>query len=160
MQFVLANNMTFFHSGRTYVVLGASNSPYKYGNTVLKWYMKQGLPVVPINPKSKEICGLQAYAGIGAYLESVERNEKLELSVSVVTAPDQSLQVFEKIKKDGHAGVVKSVWFQPGSYDSKVIKYLREDCGVDENEIIADGNCILVSGRYKLREAESLKDAN
>lgn len=146
--------MSFFQSGRKYAVVGASASPLKYGYKVLEWYVKQGLPVIGVNPKGGEILGVPIYKSINEYLVD---NKSEQLSLSVITPPEQSLKVFEEIKRDGYEGNVRSVWFQPGSYNKEVLRYVEEEC--DINDIIEGGDCILVSGRYKLRESESLNDA-
>ncbi|GAV29006.1 hypothetical protein PMKS-002485 [Pichia membranifaciens] len=58
----------FFAKGRTYAVLGASTSPMKFGNRILKWYIDHGLDVVPINPRAEQVCQLRAFKTLNEYL--------------------------------------------------------------------------------------------
>lgn len=148
--------MTFFQTGRKYAVIGASSSPFKYGYKVLNWYVKHELPVFGVNPKGGEILGVKVFKNVSEYLDN---NKGVQLSLSVITPPEQSLEVFKQIVNNGYVNNIKSVWFQPGSYNKEVIKYVREKYELPDEEIIRDGECILVNGIYKLRESESLNDA-
>lgn len=140
----------FFGSGRKYAVLGASTSPFKFGNRILKWYINHQLPAIPVNPRSDTVLGLKAYKTLNEFLET--EDDHTHISVSVVTSPHISYELFKEVKEGGNADKISAVWFQPGSYDSKVVEYVRNEIGISgEDNLISDGECILVSGVSKMR---------
>ncbi|MFO7942510.1 MAG: acetate--CoA ligase family protein [Bacillota bacterium] len=59
----------------TIAVVGASNSPGKVGNAVVKNLISCGFPgrIVPVNPKEDEIEGLKCYASVADIPEQVEQ---------------------------------------------------------------------------------------
>ena len=134
-----------------FAVLGASTSPLKFGNRVFKWYLSHSLRVTPINPKAESVLNIPTFNTLNAFLDTVPSGERV--GISVVTPPSVSLDLFKEVmgkgESDGNANKVGGVWFQPGSYDSKVLKYVRETMGVDI--VISHGDCILVSGESKMR---------
>lgn len=138
----------FFAPGRKYIVLGSSTSPFKFGNRILKWYINHDLDVIPINPNSDIVCGLKAYKSLNEYL----KNDTGEVSISVVTPPNVSLNLFREVKNNNNEDKIEAIWFQPGSYDDKVINYVRNDLGIkSEGSVISDGDCILVSGIERMK---------
>lgn len=142
----------FFAEGRTYAVLGASTSPLKFGNRILRWYIDHRLEVVPINPRAKTVCDLRAFKSLNEYLETIKSVETKSVSVSVVTAPHVSYELFKEVKEAQNEDKIAAVWFQPGSYDDRVVDYVRKNIGLGDGEaVIADGDCILVSGVQRMR---------
>lgn len=146
--------MPFFKTGRTYVVLGASTAPYKFGNRILKWYISQKLPVVPINPRANTVCGLKAYQTLNAYIERSKGSDGDAISVSVVTPVEVSLELLKQVKNSNNGKYINSIWFQPGTYNSAILEYVRNDLGIDSEDIIAHGECILISGKRRLNEEQ------
>lgn len=139
----------FFGVGRQYLVLGASTNPQKFGYRVLRWYLNMKLPVWPINPKSSTILDVKCSTDINSFISS-HQLENSGLGVSVIVPPSVALQSFKDVVNAGNASYVKSIWFQPGSFDDQVVDYVKNNFKLDE--IIADGDCILVSGISKLHE--------
>lgn len=146
----------FFKAGRIYAVAGASSNPKKFGYKVTQWYKDRKLPVTPINFRKEEILGYQSVEKLG----DVEYNGKslreasaggAGVSVSVITPP----AVSEELVKEAASlnGNVKALWFQPGSYTAAIIKSAR-DAGIET--VIADDECILVSGDHLMKEASRL----
>lgn len=128
----------FFRPGQSYVVGGASPNPSKFGYKVLKWYVDRNLPVVALNPRKESILGLQSVETIKEVLASADG----EIGLSLVTPPAVSKDIIRTISADG-SNKVKSIWFQPGTYDREVLDLAREAVP----NIIED--CILVNGdRY------------
>jgi predicted CoA-binding protein len=138
----------FFIPGNKYVVLGASTSPFKFGNKILQWYIKNKLPVTPINPSCNQVLNLESYSTLNEYLKTLKDDK---VSISVVTPPAVSYDLFKEVKDSGNDDKINAIWFQPGSYDDKVIKYVKNEIGIKEDSIISDGDCILISGKFKLK---------
>lgn len=128
----------FFKPDIKYVVLGASTNQSKFGNMVLKWYIKNNLPVIPINPINDKVLDIKAYPTLNSFLNS----NTDAVSISVVTPPSVSLEMLKEVKDVGR---INSVWFQPGSYDTKVVNYVK-GLGVD----VIVGDCIMVNGKQLL----------
>jgi len=66
--------LTSFFNPRSVAVIGASKSPGKIGNVIVKNIISSNYPgkIFPVNPKEKEIEGLACYPSIGAIPEPVE----------------------------------------------------------------------------------------
>src|SRR3972149_5764514 len=64
----------FFFEPKSVSVVGASRTPGKIGNTILRNLLKLGYPgrVFPVNPRAGEIEGLRIYAAVAAVPEAVE----------------------------------------------------------------------------------------
>lgn len=124
----------------------------KFGNRILKWYINHGLDIVPINPRAEQVCELRAFKTLNEYLESVKPGGKKSVSVSVVTAPSVSYELFRGVKEARNEDKIAAVWFQPGSFDDRVVDFVRKEIGLGDGEaVISDGDCILVSGVRRMR---------
>lgn len=130
-----------FSSTRKYAVIGASANPSKFGYKVLKWYTDRKLPVYAVNPKKQEILGVETTTSLN---ELLANNKISELSLSFITPPEVTFSTINSIDSN-NLNKVKMIWFQPGSFDSKVLKIV-EKLGL---KCIYD-DCILVSGDSKL----------
>lgn len=101
--------------GKHIAVVGASNNPKKYGNKVIKAVSKITGTVFPVNLKEREIFGKKVFASVN------DIQSKLDVIVFVVP-PVVTLSVLESIKnKQAH------FWFQPGSFNNKVIHYCKKN---------------------------------
>lgn len=49
---------------KTIAVVGATNDPWKHGNSIPAYLQSQGYTIVPVNPKGGEILGEKAYASL------------------------------------------------------------------------------------------------
>jgi predicted CoA-binding protein len=112
-----------------YAVVGASTNPEKYGNMVLRAYMKRGVEVYPINPKAEEVEGLKAYPGLADLPVKVR-------GISVITPPKITLRVVEEAARQG----IEYVWMQPGAESPEAVRR-AEELGL---KVIAGGACFLV----------------
>lgn len=136
----------FFVPGRQYLVVGASTNTSKFGYRVLKWYCGQKLPVTPINPHSDFILDLKCNKSVIDYMAA--HPDSTNLGVSFIVPPKAALETLKDVIKEGKGDLIKSMWFQPGSSDQNVIQFIGENFKLDE--LIADGECILVSGKTRL----------
>lgn len=117
-----------FLSGSPFAVAGASSDRAKFGNKVLRAYMRRGLDVYPVNPNEDEIEGLVSYPD----LASLSRPPH---GVSIVTRPE----VTARIVDDALALGVGHLWMQPGAEHDPAIELARA-AGAN---VIAHGPCIL-----------------
>ncbi len=116
-----------------FAVIGASTNRDKYGNKVLRCYQQNDRPVIPVNPKEKQIEGINCVASVADLPTEIE-------SISVITPPE----ITEKIVKQAAAKGIKNIWMQPGAESPAAVKY----CAGQGINIIADGSCLLVVLRY------------
>ena len=116
-----------------FAVIGASTNRDKYGNKVLRCYQQNDRPVIPVNPKEKQIEGINCVASVADLPTEIE-------SISVITPPE----ITEKIVKQAAAKGIKNIWMQPGAESPAAVQYCVEQ-GIN---VIADGSCLLVVLRY------------
>jgi len=117
--------------GSRIAIVGASNTPSKYGNIILKNLKARGYQVIPVNPHETTIAGLPVYKSLGDVPKPVD-------IVNVVTRPE----VTRTILRDAVAAGLGLVWLQPGSFDSRV---LAETAGAPFRTV--HDACIMVEAR-------------
>ena len=125
-----------FFSSEAFGVVGASANRDKYGNKVLRVYMQQGMKVIPVNPKEKEVEGIPC-------VETVEDLPPNVKSISVITPPHVTEQVVDK----AIAGGIENIWMQPGAESTAAV----EKCRKNNINVIADGK--LHPGQAALQRA-------
>lgn len=124
---------TFFQS-EAFGVVGASTDRHKYGNKVLRVYQQKGMRVIPVNPREKEIEGVDCVATVADLPADVK-------SISIITPPAVTEQVVEIAARKG----IRNVWMQPGAESPLAV----EQCQRHGINVIADGSCILVVLGYR-----------
>ncbi len=117
-----------------YAVAGASTNRAKYGNKVLRAYLRRGWRVYPIHPRATVIEGVRAYPDFRSLPERVR-------GVSIITPPSITERVVAKAADHG----ARIVWMQPGAESPEAILLARER-GL---EVIADGSCFLVETHFR-----------
>jgi len=117
-------------------VVGASPHRYKYGNKVLRCYLQNGRPAIPVNPNEREVEGLACVAKVLDLPDEVR-------SISVITPP----HVTEQVVRDAVRRGIQNVWMQPGAESGDAVATCR-DAGLN---VIADGSCLLVVLGYRER---------
>lgn len=151
----------FFGPGRQYVVTGASNNPNKFGFKILLWYVSHGLPVIPVNPREKEILDQEVVPSVSELVGAVSRKESIGshklgavdgLSISFLTPPHITVATLKEIAAvDGFQKAVKGLWFQPGSYDIEALAVADELGFLDR--LVHQDECILVRGEEGMYSA-------
>lgn len=96
-------------------VIGASNNKEKYGNKAVRAYKAKGWTVFPVNPKEKQIEGLQGYASI---LDVPQTPDYASLYLPPQVIP----LVLEEIAKRG----TKKVYFNPGTESQEAIEKAKK----------------------------------
>ena len=96
-------------------VVGASNSPEKFGHKIVATLKAAGYTVRPINPFEKTILGLPVYHRLA------DVPGRIDLA-DMVVPPAVTLKVLEEV----HALGLKKVWFQPGSESDEALEYCRQ----------------------------------
>ncbi len=119
-----------FLKGRPHAVVGASRDRSKFGNKVLRTYVRNQMPVYAVNPNVEgEIEGVRVFASLADLPEAVH-------GISVITPPEVTEQVVDQAIAAG----IRHIWMQPGAESQAAVARARE-AGID---VIAGGPCILV----------------
>jgi predicted CoA-binding protein len=122
---------------------------------VFAWYVLHDLPVTPINPGSTSISAVEKEFPTVPDLSSLPSPK--ETSISIITPPAATLKVLKEAKSLG----IPAIWMQPGSFDTEVLKFARED-GAFQAVVAGEGGrghegwCILVDGERGLKSAGKL----
>lgn len=118
---------------KSYAIIGASNSPEKYGYKIFKQMKDLGYEVYPINPREELIQGETAYENLHQLPKKVD-------VLNFVVPP----KVSAGVTKTGMELGYKVFWYQPGSYDQSVID-LHDG---RDTEVIND-RCLLIESRQE-----------
>ena len=110
-----------------FAVAGASADTSKYWYRIFKDIKKAGLNVYCVNPKIKQVEGNTIYT----YLKDLP--EKPDTLI-IVIRPDFTPQLI----KEAIAAGVKTVWFQPGTYNEQAAKLAQD------NDIDVHDGCFMV----------------
>ncbi len=118
-----------FLAAEAFAVAGASSNRDKYGNKVLRCYQQHDRRVIPVNPRSATIEGLNCATSV------VELPTEVQ-SLSIITPPKITEQLVEQAIDQG----IKNIWMQPGAQSALAVSRCEES-GIN---VIADGSCLLV----------------
>ncbi len=123
------NSIDQFFSSPSFGVVGASSDPAKYGNRVLRAYLKHQLTAYPINPNCSDIDGLRCLASVKDLPDQTK-------SLSIITPPSVTEQIVREAAEKG----IQNVWMQPGAESEAAVR-LAQEHGMN---VIADGSCVMV----------------
>lgn len=112
-------------------LIWASNNPDKYWNKILVDLVSKGYIVYPVNPKSKYINNIKVFKNIAELWDNID-------VFNFVIPPLATLKVLEDHKD---FLLNKYLWFQPGSCNDKVEKYLKKNKFIKYNI----NSCIMVN---------------
>jgi predicted CoA-binding protein len=106
----------FISKSYTYALVGASSNPDKYGNIILKDFLKNGYRVLPINPHAEEVEGVKAYKSL------TDIDEAIDVVIFVVQ-PEIVVSLLALVKEKG----ITKVWMQTGSGSEEAKKFCEEN---------------------------------
>jgi hypothetical protein len=121
-------NIEDFISGKRIALVGASQDPKKFGNTLFTELKGRGYQVELIHPTAKEIAGQQCYPSLAALPGKVD-------GVLVCVKPTQ---VEEVLRQAAQAGI-KKIWLQQGA-ESPASLRMASELGL----AVVSGKCILM----------------
>ncbi|TFK96631.1 CoA binding domain-containing protein [Pterulicium gracile] len=105
-------HMHKFLDARRFAVVGASPDPAKWGNKTLNVLLVLGKSVTPVNPKHREILGVDCVPSIQ------HLPDPSNTSIAIVTKPHVTLEILQEAKRTN----VCFIWIQPGAQDASVIQ--------------------------------------
>lgn len=109
-------------------VVGATDTPWKYGGKIYCDLKAKGFRVRAVNPNRDTVDGDPTYANLAAVPDGID-------IVDVVVPPE----VGERIVADAAALGLAHIWFQPGAESQRVIEQ-AEAAGLD----VIHHQCIMV----------------
>lgn len=112
-------------------VIGATDSPGKYGGIIARDLMRKGFEVLPVNPNADRVAGAPAVATAGELAGAVH-------IVNFVVPAAVGKQVLRALDP----ARFPCVWFQPGSFDAELTSYAR-----GRFRYVIAGPCIMVEAR-------------
>ncbi|MGQ9655367.1 MAG: acetate--CoA ligase family protein [Thermodesulfobacteriota bacterium] len=130
-------NLDFIFKPRSVAVIGASNSPGKWGNLVLKNILAYGFPgeVYAVNPGEDEILGIRGWRDIASLPDGID--------LAVIALP--ASQVLEAVSECGRNGVrgcvVISAGFAELSAQGRVLQEEIRRMGTQFGMRIIGPNC-------------------
>ncbi len=120
---------------KTIAVIGASTKPWRDSNSNMKFLMKAGYNVYPVNPKYQEVLGVQCFPNLTEVPEKIDIVDVFRRSEAVRGIADEAIGV-----------KAKTLWTQYGVVNEEAAK-IAEEAGMN---VIMD-RCILVEHRRLLR---------
>jgi len=114
-------------------VVGATDDPRKFGNTIYRDLKAKRFRVFAVNPNRDTVDGDLAYSSLGDLPVRPD-------IVNIVVPPDQTYLVLQRSRELG----LTRVWVQPGAEDRRVLEYLDEH----DFDYLANA-CIMVHSRAR-----------
>ncbi len=118
-----------FIAQKKFAVVGATDNPQKYGNQVVKNLKIRGYEVYPVNPRLKELEGLDCYPALADIPVKVD-------VVDFVVSPEATETILNQCKDLG----LSRIWLQPGSESETAIAFCREN-----NLKVVHSVCVMMS---------------
>lgn len=119
----------------TIAVVGATDSPGKYGGIIYRDLKDLGYGVRAVNPNRGTVDGDECYPNLAALPEVPD-------IIDVVVPPETGLDVAREAVSLGY----QNLWLQPGAEGPALEEFLRRN----QVHFLAD-SCIMVSSRRVLR---------
>jgi uncharacterized protein len=96
-------------------MVGISEKPNKFGNSLFKELKSRSFLVYPIHKTLTQFEGISCYSSVNQLPESVK-------AIVICTKPEKSLELLPEIKSKG----ISKVWLQQGAENKKVIDKATE----------------------------------
>ncbi|MDX1447476.1 MAG: CoA-binding protein [Acidimicrobiia bacterium] len=118
---------------RLIAVVGATDTPGKYGGIIYRDLRSRGHRVVAVNPNHTEVAGDPCHPNLTSLPERPD-------IVNMVIPPQAGRDVVEEWAELGG----ESIWFQPGAYDRDLVEQ-AEAAGMN----VVAGDCVMVVSRMR-----------
>jgi predicted CoA-binding protein len=120
---------------KTIAVVGASTKPWRDSNSIMSFLMMAGYTVYPVNPKYKEVLGVECFPNLKVVPDKIDIVDVFRRSEAV-----------GEIAKEAVAVKARTLWMQFGVIHEEAAK-VAEQAGLN---VVMD-RCILVEHRRLLR---------
>jgi predicted CoA-binding protein len=110
-------------NSRVIAVIGASGTPGKDAYNVPVYLIQHGYKVIPVNPKRKQLYGLESYPSFG----SIPREIRAKVDIVDVFRPqEEGLQVVHQVEEARVDGSPRIIWFQLDTDSDEAVEYALE----------------------------------
>lgn len=96
-------------------IVGASSNPERPSYRVVRYLMKHGYHVIPVNPSVQEILGKTSYPDLSSIPEKVEVVDIFRRSDEVMPIVDEAIKIGAKV-----------VWMQEGVINEEAAAKVRD----------------------------------
>ena len=117
-----------FMAQKRFAIVGATDNPEKYGCEIFKNLRSRGYEVYPVNPRLKELEGIECYSSLSDIPVKVD-------VVDFVVPPEATEAVLKECKKLE----LDRIWLQPGSESEAAIAFCHEN----NLKVVHDANVML-----------------
>ena len=104
-----------FFEPRKIAIAGVSRNPKKFGHTIFKELLNNGIEVIPINPKTTEIEGVQCYKSVSDIPADIK-------SLLIVTPKEETDIILRQAITRG----IPNIWVQQMSETEETMKIAEE----------------------------------
>lgn len=118
-----------FMSQKRFAVVGATDNPEKYGNQIVKNLKSRGYEVYPVNPKLKEVEGLECFPSLADIPCKID-------VIDFVVPPAVTEEILKQCKKLN----LNRIWLQPGSESETALSFCR-----DNNMKVVHSVCVMLN---------------
>ena len=118
-----------FMRQKKFAVVGATDNPEKYGNRIVKNLKSRGYEVYPVNPKLKEVEGLECFSSLADLPCEVD-------VIDFVVPPKVAEEILMQCKELN----LDRIWLQPGSESETVLDFCRSN-----NMKVVHSVCVMLS---------------
>ena len=118
-----------FMAQKRFAVVGATDNPQKYGNQIVKNLKSRGYEVYPVNPRIKELEGLNCYPALADIPVKPD-------VVDFVVPPEATEEILKHCKELE----LNRIWLQPGSESEAAIGFCCEN-----NLKVVHSVCVMLS---------------
>lgn len=112
---VAFNQIKEFLSQSKFAIIGVSNNPKKFGNTLLKEAISKKMDIYPIHPYIESVEGIKCY-------QSLSNIEGINALIICVT-PKSAISVVQNAIDYG----IKHIWLQQGSESKEAIELCQKN---------------------------------
>lgn len=117
--------------GTSLAIIGATDTPGKYGGIIYRDMKRKGFPVFAVNPNRATVDGDRCWDSVQDLPETP--------SIAVFVVPARTgLNVLEECAEAG----IENIWIQPGAFSSQMESALESS----DFNWLADA-CVMVQGR-------------
>lgn len=118
-----------FLSQKRFAVVGATDNPEKYGNQIVKNLKSRGYEVYPVNPKLKEVEGLECFSSLADIPCEVD-------VIDFVVPPAATEEILKQCKELN----LNRIWLQPGSESDIALDF----CQYNDMKVV-HSVCVMLS---------------
>ena len=99
-----------------YAIAGVSRDPKKFGHSAFTELRKKGMDVLPVNPATETIDGIQCFSSVAALPDDVR-------GVIFMTPKEETLSA----AREAIARGIKDLWIQQGAETKEMIAELEKE---------------------------------